>query len=187
MICLFDEDEKYNDHDIAWMSKDWEKVQELADSYKEKPENELFMLLNNINMTKQELVIANIENYSKYMIDDMLSRSVDCIQEAYISNMLMHGLSDQAHYNYLLNSVPRGKRFAKGLKIEEHYKDKFVIMLLMKYYKVNHERATEYKDLLTHKNVLKDVLNKCKGFVTDDFVKSITKNVKEQKELKKLL
>lgn len=187
MICLFDEEDQYSEHDIAWMSKDWEAVQALADLYKEKPESELFVLLNKINSSKEELNVGNIDSYSKFMIDDMLSRHVDCIQEAYISNMLLHGLSNQSHYNYLLNSVSRGKRFSKSLKIEESYKDKFVIMLLIKYYKVNRDRAIEYKNLLEHKGVLKTVLSKCKGFVTDDFVKSITKNVKEQKELKKLL
>ena len=37
MICLFGEDEQqYSEHDAAWFGKDWEAVQKLADSYKEK-------------------------------------------------------------------------------------------------------------------------------------------------------
>ena len=188
MICLFDEDEvQYSEHDIAWMNRDWEAVQKLADSFKEKPENEFFMILNNINTAKRELPVGNIDSYSKFAIDNMLSKHTDCIHAVYMSNMLLHGLSDQAHHNYIINAVPYGKRFAKAVKIEESYKDKFVIQLLMKFYKVNPSKATEYHDLLKHKGKLDEVLQQTKGFVTDDFVKSITKNVKEQKELKRML
>ena len=188
MICLFGDDEQeFNEHEIAWMSKDWDAIQKLSDSFKEKPESELFMLLNNINMSKQEINVDNIDSYSKFMIDQMLSKHVDCIQEAFVANMFLHGLSDQAHYNYMINSISRGKLFAKSTKLDESYKDKFMVLLLAKFYSVSYERATEYKKLLERKSKLSDVLNKCKGFVTDEFIKTVTKNVKEQKELKKLL
>lgn len=188
MICLFDEDEpQYSEHDIAWLSKDWDAVQKLADSYKEKPENELFLVLNNININKNELFVGNLDSYSKFAIDNMLSKSVDCIQDVYIANMLIHGLSDQSHYNYLLNCISPAKRYAKNVKIEDSVKDKFINLLLKKYYCVSMERALEYRDILERKDVLNEVLKKCKGFVTDDFIKSITKNAKEQKSLKVML
>lgn len=188
MICLFDEDEvQYSEHDIAWMNRDWEAVQKLADSFKEKPENEFFTVLNNINMAKQKLHVGNMDSYSKYAIDAMLSKHTDCIHAVYMSNMLLHGLSDQAHHNYLVNSIPSGKRFAKSVKLDDPIKDKFIIQLLAKFYKVNINKAIEYRSLLEHKGKLDLVLQQVKGFVTDDFVKSITKNVKEQKELKRML
>lgn len=188
MICLFGEDEQqYSEHDVAWFGKDWEAVQKLADSYKEKPENEFFMLLNNINTGKKELPVGNIDSYSKFAVDNMLSKHVDCIHHVYMANMLLHGMSDQAHHNYLMNAIPHGKRFAKAVKLDESFKDKFVLQLLQKFYKVNPSKAVEYRDLLQHKGKLDAVLQQAKGFVTDEFLKSITKNVKEQKELKRLL
>lgn len=187
MLCLFDEEEKHSGHDIAWLSRDWEMVQKLADSFKETPENEFFAILNNINVDKKDMYVENIESYSKFAIDNTLSKSIECLQAVYFANLFLHQMDDQSHFNYLLNAIPQGRRYAKSSKIENPIKDVFIIKLLMKYYNVNEYRAKEYRELLEHKNVLNDVLKLTKGFVTDDFVKSITKNVKEQKELKKLL
>lgn len=187
MLCLFDEDEKLSDHDIAWMSKDWEAVQKLADSYKEKPENEFFAILNNINVDKKDMFVGNMDSYSKFAIDNTLSKSIECIQAVYFTNLFMHGLDDQHHHNYLVAAIPQGRRYAKTTKIDDPIKDIFIIKLLAKYYVVNEFRAREHMELLRHKGKLDDVLKLTKCFVTDEFIKSITKNVKEQKELKKLL
>ena len=188
MICLFDDEDKVNlnEHQIAWMQSDWDKVKELADSYKEKPENELFKVLNNINYGKNELNVDNISNYSKFMIDSMLSHHVDCIQTVYMSNMVLSGLSDQAHHNYLLHLIPRGRRFSKSTKLDEPLKDKYILKLLMAYYKVNAYTAYNYKQLLLNKGKLDEFLKTAKALATDEFIKSITKNPKEIKELKLL-
>ena len=42
-----------------------------------------------------------------------------------------------------------------------------------------------YMETLKVKGSLKDVLKKTKGLVTDEFLKTVTSNVKEQKEIKK--
>lgn len=149
MLCLFDEDEiVYNAHQIAWFSRDWVAVQKLADEYKEKPENEFFAILNNINSAKQELNVSVMDGYSKFAIDNTLSKHTDCLHAAFTANLFMQGLSDQAHHNYMMNAVPQGRRFAKGSKLSEPYKDKFVIELLAKWYKVNRGRAVEYLSLI---------------------------------------
>lgn len=187
MLCLFDEEDQYSPHDIAWLSKDWDAVQKLADEFKEKPENEFFEILNNINVDKKEMFVGNMESYSKFAIDNTLSKSIECLQAVYFANLFLHEMDDQSHYNYLIHAIPHGRRFPKSSKIENPIKDIFIIKLLMKYYSVNEYRAKEYRDMLEHKGHLNDVLKLTKGFVTDEFLKSITKNVKEQKELKKLL
>lgn len=188
MICLFDDEDKVelNEHQIAWMQMDWDKVKELSDQYKEKPENELFVILNNINSDKNELNVDQFDSYSKFMIDSMLSRHMDCIQSVYMSNMILHGLPDQAHHNYLMLTIPRGRRYSKSTKLDETLKDKYILKLLMVYYKVNSYTAYTYKNLLTKIGKLDEVLKSAKAMANDDFLKTITKNPKELKELKLL-
>lgn len=187
MLCFYDADEEYSKHDLAWFSRDWDAVQKLADEFKEKPENEFFEIMNNINYNKQRMNVDVMDSYSKFAIDNLLSKSTDAIEAAYYANLFLHQMDDQSHHNYLCMAVPQGKRYPKGAKLDESYKDKFIIELLMKYYKVNSNKAFEYRILLAKKGKLEIVLKKAKGLVSDEFIKSITKNVKEQKELKKLL
>ncbi len=61
-----------------------------------------------------------------------------------------------------------------------------IIKLLAKRYQVNTNDAINYKSILTKNGKLPLVLKELKGLVTDDFLKEVTKNVKEQKQLKKL-
>lgn len=183
MICLFDEDEVVlNEHDIAWRNQDWDAVKKLADSYKEKPESELFKILNNINVGKQNITVS--DDYSAYMINSMLSHHIDCIPFVYQMNMIK--LSNQHHHDYLMNCIPYGKRFSKSIKLDTIIKDVYIHKLLMAFYKVNSDVAYSYRKLLERKGKLQDVLKKAKALATDDFLKSITKNPKEIKELKNL-
>ncbi|QQO96298.1 sliding clamp loader small subunit [Acinetobacter phage Minot] len=187
MLCLFGDDEEIlNPHQIAWSNRDWDAVKKLIEEYKEKPENEFFLVLNNINVDKRELDVSHIESYSKFAIDNMLSQHIECISTVYNANMFMTGLPDQAHYNYLTQLIPRGRRFSKALKLDEGIKDQYIIKLLSAYYKVNPQVAYDYKVLLTRKGKLDEVLSTAKFLATDEFLKSITKNPKEIKELKQL-
>lgn len=185
-ICFFDDEEILNEHELAWMSKDMETIKKLADSFKEKPESELFSILNHINIDKVDLNVDQFEGYSKYMIDSMLSQHIDCLYASYTSNMLFGGLSNQAHYNYMINIIPKGRRFSKGIKLDDSFKDTYIIRILMEYYKVNNAVAQDYRKLLERKGKLDEVLKNAKFLATDDFLKSITKNPKEIKELKLL-
>lgn len=187
MICLFDDNEvQLNEHEIAWQSNDWDAVKKLIEEYKEKPENVLFKVLSNINFDKKELSAEHMEGYSKFMIDSMLSRSEDCVPYTFMSNMILQGLPDHMHHDYLVRTIPKRKRFAKGLKLDESFKERYIIRLLMEYYKVNWNIAMMYRRLLENKGKLAEVLKSAKALATDDFLKSITKNPKELKALKLL-
>lgn len=187
MLCLFGDDEEVlNPHQVAWSERNWDKVKKLTEEYKEKPENELFAVLNNINSTKQALNVQQFESYSKFMVDNMLSQHADCISVVFNANMFLSGLSDQAHHNYLMHLIPHGRRFSKSLKLDQSIKDQYVIKLLSAYYKVNPQVAYDYKVLLEKKGKLNTVLSAAKYLATDDFLKTITKNPKEIKELKSL-
>lgn len=185
MLCLFDNEDKLNPHQIAWMERDWDKVKILTEEFKPSTKNELFEILNNINVDKGDLNVSSM-NYSKYMIDNMLSRHIECMQAVHVSNLVLHGLPDQAHHNYMKILIPRGKRFSKNLKLDEDLKNRYIIKLIMVYYQVNSYTAFSYKELLEHKGKLDEFLKKAKALATDSFIKSITKNPKEIKELKSL-
>lgn len=189
MIFLLQEDDQpqLSELEVAWLSLDFDKMQEFADELKEKPENELFKVLNDINTGKRERNVSLVENYSKFFIDNNLSNFADCIHSTYMANMLLHGLSNQAHYNYMIHSIPYGKRFSKASKLTVDIKEEFLVKLIMKFYDINKYDALMYLKIMNEKNTLQTFLQDARGMVTDDFLKSITKNVKEQKELKKLL
>lgn len=185
-VSLFDDDVQLNEHEVAWKSRDMDKVQQLADSFKEKAENELFAITNDITFGKNERNLAQSENYSKFYIDNALSQHVDCIISAYRMNLLGGGLSDQAHYNYYLHSITKAKRFGKWAKAgEQDVNVVFLLKLIMKYHTVNNDVAVRYLDTYKLKGHLPAMLKKMKGLVTDEFLKTVTKNVKEQKQFKK--
>lgn len=185
-VSLFDDDVQLNEHEIAWKSRDQAKIQELADSFKEKPENELFAILNDITFGKNERNLSTSENYNKFWIDNSLSQHVDCIIPVYRMNLLGAGLSDQAHFNYMLHSISKGKRFSKWAKAHE---DDINVVLLLKliaqYHQVNNDVARRYLETYKLKGHLPAMLKKMKGLVTDEFLATVTKNVKEQKQFKK--
>lgn len=185
-VSLFDDDVQLNEHEIAWKSRDEKKIQELADSFKEKAESELFAIMNDITFGKNERNLATSESYSKFFIDNSLSQHVDCMIPVYRMNLLAGGLSDQAHFNYYLHSIPKGKRFgkwAKGQDVDANVV--FIIRLLMAYHQINNDDAYRYFETYKMKGHLPAMLKKMKGLVTDDFLKTVTKNVKEQKQFKK--
>lgn len=183
-MSLFDDDIQFNEHQIAWYGKDWTAVQGAADTFKEKPENEFFEILGAIN-EKKSCSIAQKE-YSKFMVENALSQFPECLPSVYAMNLIGAGLSDQAHFNYMVASVPRGKRYGKWAKLVEDTSEVFIIKLLSKLYTINSNDALMYKKILEKNGKLSLVLKEAKGLVTDEFVKEVTKNVKEQKQFKKL-
>ncbi|BAQ22704.1 clamp loader of DNA polymerase [Edwardsiella phage PEi20] len=183
-VSLFDDDVELNEHEVAWKQRDFDKVQELSDSFKEKAENELFAILNDITFGKKQRNLAQSENYNQFWIDNSLSQHVDCIMQSALVNCLK--LDDQSHFNYLLHAVPKGKRFGKWAKAhDDDVNVVFITRLLMKFHTINNDDAVRYLETYKMKGNLPAVLKKMKGLVTDEFLKSITKNVKEQKQFKK--
>lgn len=185
-VSLFDDDVQLNEHEVAWKQRDFDSVQKLADSFKEKAENELFAILDDITASKRQRNLAQSENYNKFWIDNALSQHVDCIIAVNRMNLIGAGLTDQQHFNYYLHALPQGKRYGKWAKEEQgDVNTQLVVKLLMKYHTINAADAFNYFEQYKAKGHLKEVLKRVKGLVTDDFLKTVTKNVKEQKQFKK--
>lgn len=107
LAAFLDEDE-LNEHEAAWRSKDWDKIEELVKGYGKDKENTLFNILEELNSGKKPLVIAGLDTYDKYFIDNAMSQHIDTLIPAYTMNMIGSGLPDQAHFNYYLHTVRKG-------------------------------------------------------------------------------
>lgn len=183
-MSLFDDDVQLNEHQVAWYSRDEAEIKRLSDTFKETAENEFFAIIGAINEKKD--ISIGTRDYSKFMVENALSQFPECMPSVYAMNLIGSKLSDEAHFNYLKASVPRGRRFGKWAKLTESVQETLVLRVLMNHYKVNINDAQNYQRILSNKNKLSETLKRLRGTVTDELVKSITKNVKEQKQLKKL-
>jgi hypothetical protein len=144
-----DDSPKLNEHQIAWLSKDWDKTKKLADSFKEKSANEFFYILNQINTQKKRINPEHMESYNQYAINSALSGHIDCSYHAYAMNLLGDAVSDQMHFDYLLHAVRSSKRYGGATSIVdpiESMVDEVFARAVGKYYQVNLQRAKEYID-----------------------------------------
>lgn len=183
-MSLFEDDVQLNEHQIAWYGKDDAEIKRLSDTFKEAAENEFFAIIGAINEKKN--ISIGTRDYSKFMIENALSQFPECMPSVYAMNLIGSKLSDEAHFNYLKASVPQGRRYGKWAKLTESVQETLILKVLMNHYKININDAQNYQRILTTKRKLAETLKRLKGSVTDDLIKSITKNIKEQKQLKKL-
>lgn len=128
--------------------------------------------LNSINFTKKNLVrnedgsINNSEakSFPSYIVLKSLSYHVDCVPYvAYLAERMTkaHNMSNEMQYEFLLHSIPKGKRFAKWAKP----KNEKALELLMEYYNINHSTAKGYLRLMSEEAIDK-LLNARGGIET---------------------
>lgn len=119
-----------------------------------------FDFLNSINWTKKDLIKEGEmreEEYKPFLTNRSLSYHVDSIFEANEMNMRSH-LPEICQYSFLLNTLPKRKRFAKFLKAEQNEQ----VEAVMEYFGYNRARAEEALKILTDENMamIYDKLNK---------------------------
>ena len=182
-----EDDTQLNEHEIAWRSRDWEKVSELADTFTEKPDNALFALMDHITLDKQRVNVGNNSAYNQRWINTALSQHADCLYSAYVMNLIGHGLPDQMHFDYLLQSISKGKRYGKWAKLTEELDQKLVLTAVAKAYCVNMDDARFYLDLANEKGYMDKFLKHIKPYATDELLAGVTKNQTERKRLKKII
>lgn len=184
---LGEDDKPLNEHEIAWRSRDWDKVAELADTFTEKTDNELFKLIDNITLNKERVNVEYNPAYNQRWINTALSQHADCLYSAYIMNLIGHGLPDQMHYDYMLATISKGKRYGKWAKLTEELDQKMVLMAIAKAYTVNIDDARFYLDLAIEKGYMDKLQRHIKPYVTDQLLAGVTKNQTERKRLKKII
>lgn len=185
LAAFLDEDE-LNEHEAAWRSKDWDKIEELVKGYGKDKENTLFNILEELNSGKKPLVIAGLDTYDKYFIDNAMSQHIDTLIPAYTMNMIGSGLPDQAHFNYYLHTVRKGKRFGAWAKLTEDNEMKVILHVLQKRYGVNTRIAMEYYEELNALDKLTEWKRKNMK-VALSVLTDVVKNKTDQKKVEQLI
>ncbi|QDH49142.1 DNA polymerase accessory protein [Pantoea phage Phynn] len=146
-LAAFLDEPELNEHEAAWRSRDWDAIESLCKSYtKEKESNFLFDVLGQLQNGKQRMIVSNNDAYSKFYIDNAMSQHIDTMMPAYVMNLVGHGLPDQAHFDYYLDSVRASKRYGAWAKLTEDHEEKVILSVLRKVYGINTRVAMEYKE-----------------------------------------
>ena len=106
-----------------------------------------FDFLNAINETKKDLIKedpSNEKEYSAWMVNRGLSSFPDTVMYANEMNQ-RHQISNKWQFQFLLNSIPKKKRFSKWFKREEEKH----LKLVMDCYGYSSEKAKQVLTILT--------------------------------------
>ena len=106
----------------------------------------LFDFVNEINSGKTNLIAVEPElrsSYNAFMVNRALSQHPETIVPAQIMNYY-HGLDTDIQMEYLIQSIPRKKRFSKWAKEE---KDQY-LQSVIDFYQVSRLKAVEIIDIL---------------------------------------
>lgn len=185
LAAFLDEDE-LNEHEAAWRSKDWDKIEELVKTYTKDKENTLFMVLEELNNGKKPLRISGLDSYDKFFIDNAMSQHIETLIPAYTMNMIGSGLPDQAHFDYYLHTVRKGKRFGAWAKLTEDNEMKVILHVLQKRYGVNTRIAMEYYEELKQLENL-DEWKRKNMKVALSVLADVVKNKTDQKKVEQLI
>lgn len=120
--------------------------------------------LNSINFTKKNLIrnedgsinTTEAKSFPSFVVLRSLSYHIDCVPWVAYLNSLMtaeHKMTNAMQYEFLLHTIPKGKRFAKWAKPETEE----ALNMLMETYKVNQSVAKGYLRLMT-KDQIQDLL-----------------------------
>jgi hypothetical protein len=106
-----------------------------------------FDFLNAINESKKDLIKedpSNEKEYSAWMVNRGLSFFSDTVMYANEMNQ-RHQISNKWQFQFLLNSIPKKKRFSKWFKREEEKN----LKLVMDCYGYSSEKAKQVLGILT--------------------------------------
>lgn len=145
LAFLTGEDEQLNEHEIAWKTRDFDKVKELAKEFKEPKEQALFDILNNVTLKTGHRSVDSFSDYSQFALNNALSQHIPMMGFAYELNQMNGHISDQQHYDYMYygirkTSLPR----VKFANVHDDWTERLFEKLVAKYYQVNATRAREY-------------------------------------------
>lgn len=116
-----------------------------------------FDILNNINQKTGDKW-PDIEGYEPFIMNKMFMKDIQTL--GYASEANHHDMTGEQNYYYYLYSIPKGKRFFKGIKKDKLKEDN--INVIIEYYQCNRNKANEYLEILTTEQLLsiKETLDK---------------------------
>lgn len=144
-LSMFLEDEPLNEHEVAWRSKDWAAVKELAKSFKKPADQSLFEIVSIVTKKTGHRSVEEFDDYNQYAINHAIGQHVELSGYASELNAMEGFISDQMHFDYLYfavrqTSLPR----IKFAKISEDWEHKALISWMSDYFEVSESRAAEY-------------------------------------------
>lgn len=158
--------EKETDLGRALRSNDEEYIENYLKQFDTKKDSELFTILNKITVERDLDFDTNSVKYNKYIIDDMLSRNYDCLSSVFTMNLIGDGLSNQQHYDYLVRTIPVGRKNYKDRTKQYLEKDALqmvVKILLCLVYKCRLEVAEDYYDVLVARDKVDEFIEQYKS------------------------
>jgi hypothetical protein len=122
-----------------------------------------FEFVNAINQTKSDIMVDDIEekSYSSYMVNRSLSYFLDTTLLANEMN-INHHLDSKLQFQFLLNTIRKGKRFSKWAKAD-YPKD---LEVVKEYYGYSNEKAKVALTLLDNEQINELRLRVYKGGTT---------------------
>ncbi len=117
-----------------------------------------FTFIKSITETKEPIYEGNESSYNKFLINRGLSFNVDCI--LYLHEIDKYPeLPDEVHYQFLLNSISKKRRYGKWVKKDTLPSD---VELVKEAFGYSTEKAMIALELLTDKQLLelKDTIRK---------------------------
>ena len=117
-----------------------------------------FDFVKSITYTKKDIMHdLNESEYDSFIINRALAYYQDCILYANEMNRRFE-ISARLQYHYLLNTIRKRKRFAKWIKPDK-IDD---LRIVMEYYSVSRQKAEEYLNIISEKEigVLRRKMNK---------------------------
>ena len=113
-----------------------------------------FDFVNAVNLTKQDLIRGSDnpelaeKSYNPFLTNRALSYFVDTV--LYASEMnVSNSLDKQLQFDYLINTIRKGKRFSKWAKTIEDPD----VQCVQEYYNISYRRAVEVCRILTKEQI----------------------------------
>ena len=145
LAFLSGEDEQLNEHQIAWMTRDYKEIKKLSKQFKKPKEQALFEILQNATLKQGHRKVESFSDYSQFALNNALSQHVPMAGYAYELNLMNGYISDQMHYDYMYFAIRKAAlprvSFAK---ISDDWLSRLFEVLVAKYYQVNTTKARAY-------------------------------------------
>ena len=108
-----------------------------------------FEFVKSITYSKEDIMHdLNESEYDSFIINRALAYYQDCILYANEMNRRFE-ISARLQYHYLLNTIRKRKRFAKWIKPDK-IDD---LRIVMEYYSVSRQKAEEYLNIISEKEI----------------------------------
>lgn len=119
-----------------------------------------FDFVKSITETKEDLFEGNESSYVRFVVNRGLSfASADCVFFLHAIEQYRHSMPDSAHYQYLLNSINKRKRYSTWTKKDTITDD---VKVIMDAYGYSLEKALYALEIISDKALmeLKEKMNK---------------------------